>query len=146
MADCQYLGKYSQKLCEMCSIMSLFENLYRNIDIYFHKDKRKNREVKKAPPQFPKEQCDGIAIATEGQSRNYGVSSDRYAPPHRKASLKLQSGTAVSTLRAEPRQDLAAFAAIVRTRRFKRPLCPAKIKCARGKLQVCLGRILVEKE
>ena len=87
-----------------------------------------NREVKKAPPQFPKEQCDGTAIVSEGQSRHYGVSNDRYAPPHRKASLKLQSGTAVSTLRAEPRQDLAAFAAIVRTRRFKRPLCPATQK------------------
>ena len=88
-----------------------------------------NREVKKAPPQFPKKQCDGTAIATEGQSRHYGVSNDRYAPPHRKASLKLQSGTAVSTLRAEPRQDLAAFAAIVQTRRFKRPLCATKKPC-----------------
>lgn len=36
----------------------------------------------------------------------------------KKAPLKLQSGTAVSTLRAEPRQDLAAFAAIVRTTSF----------------------------
>ena len=77
-----------------------------------------NREVKKAPPQFPKKQCDGTAIVSEGQSRNYGVSSDRYAPPRKKAPLKLQSGTAVSTLRAEPRQDLAAFAAIVRTTSF----------------------------
>ena len=35
----------------------------------FIKINAKNREVKKTPPQFPKEQCDGTAIATEGQSR-----------------------------------------------------------------------------
>ena len=31
----------------MCSIMSLFENLYRNIGIYFHKDKRKKQRSQK---------------------------------------------------------------------------------------------------
>ena len=64
----------------------------------------------------------------QAASRERGVSSDRYAPPHRKASLKLQSGTAVSTLRAEPRQDLAAFAAIVRTTSFTITAMPRQNK------------------